>query len=149
VLANLDDLESRTQISWASTVAMSQLARLGGGGGAMTCHGIEHAVSGYYDVTHGEGLAALLPAWMRYTEPILPERAKLLGEKVFGKPDGIAAMEEWFEEVGMRFTLQDLGCELERAEEIADLALMSSPGLAAHPRPLDKAAIAQIYRDSF
>ena len=33
VLAQLDDLDSRTQISWASTVAMSQLARLGGGGG--------------------------------------------------------------------------------------------------------------------
>ncbi len=149
VLAQLDDLDSRTQISWASTVAMSQLARLGGGGGVMTCHGIEHAVSGYYDVTHGEGLAALLPAWMKYTEPILPERNKLLGEMVFDKPDGIAATEKWFEEVGMRLGLKDLGCELERAEEIADLALMSSPGLRNHPRTLDKPAITQIYRDSY
>jgi len=32
----------------------------------MTCHAVEHALSGYYDVTHGEGLAALLPAWMRH-----------------------------------------------------------------------------------
>ena len=149
VLADLNDLEARVQISWASTVAMSQLARLGGGGGNMNCHGIEHAVSGYYDVTHGQGLAALLPAWMRYTEPALPERTKLLGEKVFGKSDGIAAMEEWFETVDMRLTLKDLGCVLEEADMIADLALMSSPGLAAHPRPLDKPVIAQIYQDSF
>jgi len=29
VLARLDDIENRTQLSWASTIAMSQLARLG------------------------------------------------------------------------------------------------------------------------
>ena len=56
----------RTELSWASTISMSQIARLGGGGGAMTCHGIEHALRGLYDITHGEGLAALLPVWMRH-----------------------------------------------------------------------------------
>ena len=52
-LARLDDIEARTQLSWASTIAMSQIIRLGGTVGSMTCHGIEHAISGYYDVTHG------------------------------------------------------------------------------------------------
>ena len=32
-IAHLDDIEARTQLSWASTIAMSQFARLGGGGG--------------------------------------------------------------------------------------------------------------------
>ncbi len=49
----------------------------------------------------------------------------------------------------MRLRLKDLGCELERAEEIADLAIMSSPGLRNHPRTLDKPAITQIYKDSY
>ena len=148
-LARLDDIEARTELSWASTIAMSQFARLGGGGGALTCHGIEHALSGYYDVTHGEGLAALLPAWMKHTAPATPERCALLGRNVFGQPDGLAATEEWLESVGMRLRLRDLGCELERAEEIADLAVRSSPGLRRHPRPLDVPAITQIYRDSY
>jgi len=56
-------------MTWASTMAMSYLSRLGGGGGSMTCHSIEHALSGYYDVTHGAGLAALFPAWMKYHAP--------------------------------------------------------------------------------
>jgi alcohol dehydrogenase YqhD (iron-dependent ADH family) len=148
-LAHPDDIEARTQLSWASTIAMSQFARLGGGGGSLTCHGIEHALSGYYDVTHGDGLAALLPAWMKYTLPVMEARFESLGKNVFGKVDGIQATEEWLESVGMRLRLGDLGCELERAEEIADLAVRSSPWLRMHPVPLDVPAIARIYRDSF
>ena len=149
VLAQLDDIEARTQLSWASTIAMSQLARLGGTVGAMTCHGIEHAVSGYYDITHGDGLAALLPAWMRHILPLRRERLDLLGKNVFGKTDGILATEEWLQEVGMRLRLRDLGCELERADEIADITLKTFPRLNLHPRTLDAEAIAQIYRDSY
>ena len=149
VLARLDDIEARTQLSWASTIAMSQFARLGGGTGSLTCHGIEHALSGYYDVTHGDGLAAVLIAWMRFTLPVTQDRFASLGENVFNQADGIKATEEWLESIGMKLRLRDLGCELERAEEIAELVLKSSPWISAHPRPLDAAAIAQIYRDSF
>jgi len=150
VLARLDDIEARSQLSLASTTAMSAFATWGNGGGAMTCHGIEHALSGYYDVIHGEGLAALLPAWMRFTLPTMKDRFDSLGKNVFGKEDGILATEEWLESVGMRLRLRDLGCELERAEEIAELAIKSTPGLSrGHPGTLDAEAIAQIYRDSY
>ena len=50
VIAHLDDLEARTQLSWASTIAMSKFAQLGSRGGPLTCHGIEHALSGYYEL---------------------------------------------------------------------------------------------------
>lgn len=147
-LAQLEDIEARTQLSWASTIAMSQFVRLGGGVGMVTCHGIEHAVSGYYDVTHSDGLAAILPAWMRYTLPVKKERFESLGRNVFGKEDGILATEEWLEEVGMKLSLKELGFELERAEEIAELAVKTFPAFNWHPITLDVAAIAQIYRDS-
>ena len=29
-------------------------------------HGMEHALSAYYDITHGEGLAILTPRWMKH-----------------------------------------------------------------------------------
>ena len=149
VLARLDDVEARTQLSWASTIAMSQLAKLGGTVGSMTCHAIEHAVSGLYDITHGEGLAALLPAWMRHILPVRKERLDSLGKNVFGKVDGIRATEEWLEGVGMKLRLRDLGCGLEHAEEIADIAVRTSSRLHMHPRTLGAEAIAQIYRDSY
>ena len=50
----------------------------------------------------------------------------------------------------MRLWLRDMGCELERADEIAELAIQSMPGLdSGGPKTLDAAAIAQIYRESY
>lgn len=147
-LARLDDIEARSQLFWASTIASSGLSRLGGSSGSMTCHGIEHAVSGYYDINHGAGLAALLPAWMRQLQTVRPERFQLLGANVFGKKDGIQAFEEWLAEIGLKIRLRDLGCELESADEIARLALKVWD-FQPHPGGLDAKAIAQIYRESY
>lgn len=148
VLAHPDDIDARTQLSWASTIASSELSRLGGSAGSMTCHGIEHAISGYYDINHGEGLAALLPVWMKQILPVRRERVELLGRNVFGKADGIAAFEEWLDEIGMKLRLRDLGCDLERADEIANIALRVWD-FQLHPTGMDARSIAQIYRDAY
>jgi alcohol dehydrogenase len=148
VLAHPDDIDGRSQLSWASTIASSDLSRLGGSAGSMTCHGIEHAISGYYDINHGAGLAALLPVWMKQILPARKERVALLGKNVFGKTDGIAAFEEWLEQIGMKLRLRDLGCELERADEIANIALKIWD-YQLHPTKIDAKTIAQIYRDAY
>jgi alcohol dehydrogenase class IV len=147
-LAHPGDIDVRSQLSWASTIASSDLSRLGGSAGSMTCHGIEHAISGYYDINHGAGLAALLPVWMKQILPARRERFALLGRNVFGKADGIAAFEDWLGEIGMKLRLRDLGCELEKAEEIASLALKVWD-YQLHPTKIDAATIAQIYRDAW
>ena len=149
VIAYPHDIDARTQLSWASTTATSQLAEWGGGGRSATCHAIENALSGYYDVTHGDGLAALLPEWMRSFYQVRQDRFKSLGRNVFGKEDGLQATEDFFESVGMRIRLRDLRCKLEDAQAIAELAVKSSPYLSEHPTPLDVNVIANIYRDSF
>ena len=150
-IAKPDDIKARSRLTWASTMAMSYLSRLGGGGGAMTCHSIEHALSGYYDVTHGAGLAALFPAWMEYHRPFRQERIKSMGANVFGKNDGATALEEWLRSIGFRVRLGDIGCELEKTELIADLVLRSSPPvmLAGAPVPIGTEAIKKIYHESF
>src|SRR5208283_2154348 len=108
---------------WASTIAMSKIARLGGGGGSMTCHAIEHALSGYYDITHGEGLAALLPVWMRHFYKAYNTRFNSLGKNVFGKKDGLKATEQFLDSIGMRLRLGDLGCKIDDETIITDLVL--------------------------
>jgi len=147
-LTRLDDIEARTQLSWASTLACSLFVTLGGGYGQRPLHFISNPLSGYYDVTHGDCLAALLPAWMRYTLPVKPERFRSLGKNVFGEEDGIVATERWLDKVGMKFRLGDLGIEPELFEEIAAHAATESR-LKAHPRLLDVGAIKQIYQDSY
>ena len=148
-LTKLDDIEMRTELSWASTIACSQLIALGGGYGPRTCHSISNFLGGYYDIAHGDCLAALLPAWMRYTLPVRAERFRSLGRNVFGEEDGIAATEKWLEKVGMRLRLRDLGIEPERFEEIAASCIRTDARTKAHPRVLDIASIKQIYQDSY
>jgi hypothetical protein len=146
VMENLQDIEARSQLSWASTVACSDFAGLGGGGGVMTMHGMEHPLSGLYDMAHGDGLAALLPAWLGSLADIRQHRLDSLGEKVFGERDGLAAVQGWLKRIGMNFKLRGLGVEREKLSALAGNALATASWLRAHPKKLDAAAIEAIYR---
>ncbi len=149
ILAKPDDICARSQLSWASTIACSPFVSLGGGDGAMTLHGIEHPLSGCYDIAHGDGLAALLPAWMRYTRLVRKERFGTLGRNIFNQPDGITATGQWLQKTGMNIRLSELGIEPERIAEIADNAVKTAPWVKKHPNILDAENIAKIYRDSY
>ena len=151
VLDRPDDIEARTQLSWLAAIYSSQFIRLGDGAGVWSCHAIEHTISGYYDVAHGDGLAALLPSWMRYTFPVTKERFLSLGKNVFDEEDGLGASLRWLEKIGMRLKLRDFGVELKQAQELANLALKTTPASAFqnHPNPLDAEAITRIIQDAY
>lgn len=149
-LTRLDDLEARTNLSWSSTLACSQIPNLGGGTGYKPLHLIEHPVSGYYDIAHGDGLAALLPAWMKHTYPVRKDRFASLGKNVFGEADGIVAVEKWMDSVGMKLDLRTLGVDPRSFKDMADCAMETSRGLLAKdPLYPDTSAIVQIYKDSY
>lgn len=63
-LAEPDNYEARANLMWTSSLAINGLLSLGKGNG-WTVHPIQHELGAYYDITHGEGLAILTPAWMR------------------------------------------------------------------------------------
>lgn len=57
--------EARANILWASSLALNGLI----GYGKLcdwACHGIEHELSARYDISHGAGLAVIVPNWMEY-----------------------------------------------------------------------------------
>ncbi len=149
VLSRLDDIEGRSKLTWASTIACSQFSSLGGGTGLMTLHGLEHALSAVYDIAHGDGLAALLIEWMKYTLPARRERINKLGQNVFGASNGIEATKNWLHKVGMDRRLRDLGAKEADFKALADNALTTAPWIKYHPVPLDNAAIIDIYRKSY
>ena len=115
-----DNYEARSNLMWASTIALNHLLTVGKGG-AWSVHPIEHVVSGLYDITHGFGLAILTPAWM---EHILNEDTKKrfarFARTVFGVVNeddmiaakaGIVAIREFFKELGMPETLSEVGID--------------------------------------
>lgn len=60
-----DNYEARANLMWAGTNAINGIA--GDGCSPAWCiHPMEHELSAFYDITHGEGLAILTPAWMEH-----------------------------------------------------------------------------------
>lgn len=64
-LENPEDYEARANLMWCSSLAINGLLSYGAEV-AWCVHPIEHELSAFYDITHGEGLAILTPVWMKY-----------------------------------------------------------------------------------
>lgn len=64
---NPRDYHARANIMVASSLSHNGLTGIGRyNNGDWSSHFIEHELSGEYDVTHGAGLAVIIPAWMKY-----------------------------------------------------------------------------------
>ena len=129
---NPSDLEARINLSWASTLACSQAITLGGGVGYRPIHLIEHPLSGYFDISHGDGLSALLPAWLRQSMAVRGDRIAKLGKNVFGVDKDVAgAVEAWLASVDMKITLKQLGVTEDKFDAMARTAIDTSRGFLA------------------
>ena len=145
-----NDMEARVQLSWASTSAMCSLARIGDNYGTMACHGMEEAMSGRFDICHGEGLAAIFPAWMKNIQPARKERNLMFARNVFGRTDvdGTRAFTDWQKSLGMDLKLRNLGFDLSYADEVGVIALRQAR-TKNNPVPLTPKDIGDIYRASY
>lgn len=151
-LAEPDNYEARANLMWASTNAINGIAKVGAEVG-WCCHPIEHELSAYYDVTHGEGLAIIIPRWMRH---ILSEATAwkfaeygrnvwdLAGDDMAVAEAAIAKTEEFFFDVlGLPRTLGEVGIG---DEKIDLMAANAAPSLKNAFVPLDKDDVAEILR---
>ena len=129
VLANGGDLEARTQVLWASTLANSWVIGAGKNG-AGPMHFIEHCLSGHYDISHGRGLGIIMPVLWRFNCETNPEKYVKIAKGVFGicgtglseRAMGmlaVDALEEWMKENGLLFRLRDVGIDSSKFKTIA------------------------------
>lgn len=114
-----DDYEARSNLMWASSMAVNTITAKGKKIG-WSVHEIEHTVSAYYDITHGVGLAIITPVWMDYVlnETTLP-RFVTYGVNVWDiDPElpaidiaraAIAKTREFFLSLGMPAVLEEVG----------------------------------------
>jgi alcohol dehydrogenase YqhD (iron-dependent ADH family) len=154
-------VEARTHLSWCSSLALSGFISQGRGG-SYPLHALEHAVSGHYDISHGRGLALLLPALMQYTMPARPEKFVEMGINMFGlrfttetieaaARQSIDAMKDFLKSQDRLIRFSDLGIGDEKFERMADDTLKiysRDRQYLPNPRPIDKAAILEIFRNS-
>ena len=123
----------RAQLMWAGSLAHNDLTGCGTSGDWAT-HGLEHELSGMFDVSHGAGLAALWGSWARYVIDENPTRFARFAVNVLGVTNdfndtmgtalaGIAKMEDFYRSIGMPVNIHELiGRDITDAEieEMAD-----------------------------
>ena len=153
-LENPEDYTARAEMMFCCTLGCNGILSMGSSYSGWPCHGIEHALSAYYDITHGEGLAIITPPWMRYilSERTL-ERFVKYGVNVFGID---ATLDEWeiankaidatydfFKSIGIPMSLREVGIDDSRLDEMAHHIAVNE-GLENAYVPLDEKAIKEI-----
>ena len=127
---NPEDYTARAEMMLACSYGCNGILALGNSPSGWPCHGIEHALSAYYDITNGEGLAIITPRWMRHilNERTLPRFVKY-GINVFGldaslpereiAEKAIDATYKFFESIGIPMHLREVGIDDSRLDEMA------------------------------
>lgn len=158
-LENGDDLEARGQIALCALLGWSGLQALGRTG-SIPIHFIEHQISGHYDISHGRGMAILLPAFLDYFAGTRAERWAKLARRVFGVAagDDLKAAKElsgevvaWLKRIGMHIKFSDMGIGPEKFERMTDDIIRmygGEDGKVPGPRPMDRSDILEIFRRS-
>lgn len=138
-----EDLDARTNLSWAAAVAPS--VAMAGRGTAQPLLMMAHPLSATYGIEHGLAVAALWPSYMRYVlgqRYRLPhvgrvKRYALLGRQIFGvqeTDDEVAAetttyrFTNWLRSIGMPTDLRGLGVNSDDFSALAERALTVPDG---------------------
>lgn len=148
-----EDYEARANLMWAGSWAINGLLSKGNPVG-WSAHAMEHELSAFYDITHGAGLAVLIPHWLRHMmrEENLYNYVEY-GVEIWGidpsldpheiAEKAIGATEAYFKEMDLPSTLRELGIDEEYFEEMAAKA---GQGLKKAFIPMEKEDVLAIYK---
>ena len=129
-LDNPEDYTARAEMMLCCTYGCNGILSLGNSYSGWPCHAIEHALSAYYDITHGEGLAIITPRWMRHilSEKTIDRFVKY-GINVFGIDASLPKQEitekaidetyRFFESINIPLHLREVGIDESRIDEMA------------------------------
>ena len=129
-LDNPEDYTARAEMMLCCTYGCNGILSLGNSYSGWPCHAIEHALSAYYDITHGEGLAIITPRWMKHIlSDKTIDRFVKYGTNVFGidaslpkqeiAEKAIDATYKFFESINIPMHLREVGIDDSRIDEMA------------------------------
>jgi len=155
VIKDPDNYEARANIMWAGMVAHNNILGVGRQQD-WNSHGLEHELSGLYDVAHGAGLAVIMPAWMEYVHKHDVMRFCQMATRVFGcnmnyadpeatALEGIKAFRSFLRSIGMPINFGELGADEKDIPTLVE-KLGVGDGKRAGFAELDKNDVEAIYR---
>jgi len=147
ILQNQGDYDARASFMWSASLALNGILPCGLDGYSFPNHLLEHSLSALYDIPHGEGLAIVMPAWMRWFKEKEPKKVDRFCKKMFKKSgeDGIAAFEAWLKGIGLPTRLEDVGIAATDIPKITANILTSAERSKSY-KEYDKKTIEEILR---
>lgn len=152
-----ENYEARANLMWANSWAINGLLDAGKQC-AWSVHPMEHELSGYYNITHGVGLAILTPRWLEYVlDDTRVETIACYGKNVWGIKDtdtykvakeAIQKTYQFFESLEIPMHLKELGIDEHDLEEMANAAIRHRGGSIKGFKTLDASDVLAIYRMS-
>ena len=130
VIDNPEDYDARAEIFLTCTLGCNDIYSLGNSSSRWPLHAMEHTLSAYYDITHGEGLAIITPRWMQHIlNDNTLERFVTYGTQLFGidaqlppmqiAQEAIQRTHDFFLSIGIPMTLTQVGIDNSRLAEMA------------------------------
>jgi len=152
---NPDDLEARTKMAWADTLAGCCLANVG----TTIPHALGQAIGGHFPrVSHGQSLAVVYPAFLDYTVDWTIERfakvARMFNpelEKASDKEAAHALKQEivsFLKSINLYYTMEDFGIKKEDVKDLVRHAI-EFPDNRVNPRVPDEKDLEELYLKSF
>jgi alcohol dehydrogenase YqhD (iron-dependent ADH family) len=157
-LDNPEDYNARAEMMLTCTYGCNGIYSLGNSQSGWPLHGMEHALSAYYDITHGEGLAIITPSWMKHVlSEKTVDRFVKYGVNVFNIDPSLDKMDiankaieetyKFFESINIPMHLREVGIDESRIDEMAHHVAINE-GLDEAWVPLQEKDISDIFRAS-
>lgn len=148
------DYEARSNIMWTASWALNTLIKMGKAQDWMV-HMIGQAVGAVTDATHGMTLAAVSIPYYKMIMPYGEAKFRRFATNVWGvRPEGktdseiasegIEALKNWMEEIGVVMHLEELGVTPDLLGAIADATFISDTGY----KTLSRADVMAILKES-
>jgi alcohol dehydrogenase YqhD (iron-dependent ADH family) len=120
VMAHPNDYDARANIMWAGMIAHNWTSAFG----MQECwcsHFMEHEISAVYNVTHGEGLSVIFPAWLTYMAQHNVHKPYQFAVRVWDVPEGtdkeavslegVKRLKAFWHSLGLPLSFKELGIE--------------------------------------
>jgi len=145
---NEKDYAARAGLALAATLALNGISGIGLKGGDWATHMLEHSISALYPhIAHGEGLAVMFPAWIKYTAGANPAQYRRWAEKLWNTSDigeGIEKLKTKYRQWGAPVSLTELGITAGDIPALAENAAMA--GTLGKVKKLVREDFLAIYR---
>ena len=129
LLKDPKDLIARANLAWSATMALNGVSGAGMNGGDWACHHIEHAFSALHpEISHGEGLGVIFPAWIEYMAERNPQVFGIWAKGVWGVDSLTTALKLFRDKIrswGSASCLRDLGIKESELPKLLDLIMIS------------------------